>query len=116
MKFLKILLLLLLVSFKFIGSPMNLGSASHDEHIKRHFLKSSTDVSRAQFCDTEINESEENSENGKNFDLVKINFTISEFFTFKTLVLRQTYLSSWIFNSEIRSCFQLFALFLNFRI
>eukprot|EP00389_Voromonas_pontica_P000296 GDKH01000427.1.p1 GENE.GDKH01000427.1~~GDKH01000427.1.p1 ORF type:complete len:117 (+),score=4.60 GDKH01000427.1:177-527(+) len=116
MKFLKIFLLLLLVSFKFIASPMNLGSDAQNQHIKRYFLKTSTDTSRTQFCDTEINESEESSENGKDFDLAKINFTISQFFTFKALILKQTYLSSWIFNSKIHSCFQLFVLFLNFRI
>lgn len=95
---------------------MNLDSDVHHQHIKRHFLKSSDDTSRTQFCDTEINETEENSENGKDFDLAKINFTISQYFTFKAFVLKQTYLSSSIFKAKDYTCHHLFVLFLNFRI
>ncbi|MDR6562543.1 MULTISPECIES: hypothetical protein [unclassified Arcicella] len=116
MKFLKILLLLLLVSFKFIASPMNPEGTMHNHFMKRYILKSAHDDSRTQLCDTEINESEESSEHTKEFDLSKIAFTFSEFFTFKLFVLKQTYLTSWIFKSKIHSCFPLFALYLNFRI
>ncbi len=117
MKFFKILFLLLLVSFKFIASPMSFGDATHSLNSKKYFLKSALENSKTQIFGTEINESEETNEDTKDIDVAtKIGLSISLFFTFRALILKQTYLPSWVFTSKSHSSQQLFVLYLNFRI
>jgi hypothetical protein len=117
MRFFKILFLLLFISFKFIASPVNFGSNKHDQNNRKYLFKSALEHSKSQLFGTEFNESEETNEDTKDIDMVaKIGLSISLFFTFRALILRKTYLPSWIFSFKIQPCQQLFVLFLNFRI
>jgi hypothetical protein len=105
------------ISFKFIGSPMSSGENMHEQNNRKYSFKSALENSRTQIFGTEFNESEETNEDTKDIDIVaKISLSISLFFTFRALLLRKSYLPSWIFTSRTNSCQQLFVLFLNFRI
>ncbi len=117
MRFFKILFLLLLISFKFIASPVSLGRNLHDLNSKKYFFKQALENSKTQLFGTEFSESEETNEDTKDLDvIVKVGLAFSIFFSFHALLLRLTYLPSWAFSSKSHSCQQLFVLFLNFRI
>ncbi len=116
MRFFKLLLVLMLISAKFIALPMNFETTVQKQTSKSNVIKNVTDNTKSQFCETSINESEESTEDGKDFGLAKVNFTVSQFFVFKSIVLKQTYLSAWINNSSKNTFSYLFFLFLNIRI
>ncbi len=96
---------------------MNFGANNHDQNNRKYFFKSALEHSNSQIFGTEFNESEETNEDTKDIDVAaKIGFSISLFFTFRALILRKSYLPSWIFSFKIQPSQQLFVLFLNFRI